>query len=144
MIGSIRINVIIASLACLFTFALSIGNNLFLTSCLKALYSFLILFIVTFGFRWVLGFLLGTFPMPENGAHPGTDENSSSVGQTLDLITPDEDDVTREMMKSQMANNQAQSATDMQFSPLNPPKLVTKNNLDPEQLAGALRRMSED
>ena len=31
MIGTIRINVIVASLAGLFTFALSIGNNLFLS-----------------------------------------------------------------------------------------------------------------
>ena len=30
MIGTIRINVIVASLAGIFTFALSIGNNLFL------------------------------------------------------------------------------------------------------------------
>lgn len=140
MIGTIRINVIVASLACLFTFALSISNNLFLSSLIKSGYSFLILFVVTFGFRWVLGLLIGSVPSLEN-ASPAND--SSSVGNNLDLITsPDEDEETRELMKSNLANNNASLSND--FSPLKPPKLVTKNNLDAEQLAGALRRMSED
>ncbi|NQX57367.1 hypothetical protein [Paenibacillus qinlingensis] len=142
MIGTIRINLIVALLAGIFTFALSIGNNLFLSSCIKAGYSFLILFVVTFGFRWVLGLLIG----PVSSLEDTPLENSSSgVGQNLDLSTPDEDEETRQMMKS-IHGNQTKDAhsNDMQFSPLNPPKLVTKNNLDPEQLAGALRRMSED
>ncbi|NOU68478.1 hypothetical protein GC096_31090 [Paenibacillus sp. LMG 31461] len=142
MIGTIRINLIVALLAGIFTFALSIGNNLFLSSCIKAGYSFLILFVVTFGFRWVLGLLIG----PVSSLEDSLLENSSSgVGQNLDLSTPDEDEETRQLMKSNLTNQtkDAQS-NDMQFSPLNPPKLVTKNNLDPEQLAGALRRMSED
>jgi hypothetical protein len=142
MIGTIRINLIVASLACIFTFALSIGNNLFLSSCIKSGYSFLILFVVTFGFRWVLGLLIGSVPSLEDSSH---ENSSSSVGQNLDLFTPDEDEETREMMKSnQTNNNKDKLSNEMQFSPLNPPKLVTKNNLDPEQLAGALRRMSED
>lgn len=142
MIGTIRINLIVALLAGIFTFALSIGNNLFLSSCIKAGYSFLILFVVTFGFRWVLGLLIG----PVSSLEVTSLENpSAAVGQNLDLSTPDEDEETRQLMRSNHAN-QAKDAhsNDMQFSPLNPPKLVTKNNLDPEQLAGALRRMSED
>lgn len=142
MIGTIRINLIVALLAGLFTFALSIGNNLFLSSCIKSGYSFLILFVITFGFRWVLGLLIA----PVSSIEDSTDGNSSStVGQNLDLSTPDEDEVTREMMKLNHTNNNKDAhSNEMQFSPLNPPKLVTKNNLDPEQLAGALRRMSED
>jgi hypothetical protein len=143
MIGTIRINFIVAGLAGLFTFGLSIGNNLLLTSCLKCMYSFVILFILTFGFRWVLGLMIGA----EHAASHSQDANmtpDSSVGQTLDLTTPEEDEETRELLKANLGNNHAPSSADMQFSPLNPPKLVTKNNLDPEQLAGALRRMSED
>jgi hypothetical protein len=143
MIGTIRINVIVASLAGLFTFALSIGNNLFLSTCLKSVYSFLILFVLTFGFRWVLGVMIGA----EHAAGSSSNVNSnvdSSVGQSLDMTTPDEDEETRELMKANLGNNNSSPNSEMQFSPLNPPKLVTKNNLDPEQLAGALRRMSED
>ncbi|CAN7469655.1 hypothetical protein LJR153_003215 [Paenibacillus sp. LjRoot153] len=142
MIGTIRINLIVALLVGIFTFTLSIGNNLFLSSCIKAGYSFLILFVVTFGFRWVLGLLIG----PVSSLEVSSLENSSSeVGQNLDLSTPDEDEETRQLMKSNHTNQTKDAhSNDMQFSPLNPPKLVTKNNLDPEQLAGALRRMSED
>ena len=142
MIGTIRINLIVASLACMFTFALSISNNLFLSSCIKSGYSFLILFVVTFGFRWVLGLLIGSVSSLEDSSQG---DSSSAVGQNLDLSTPDEDEETRQMMKSNHTNNTNDlHLNEVQFSPLNPPKLVTKNNLDPEQLAGALRRMSED
>ncbi|KRE83165.1 hypothetical protein ASG89_13680 [Paenibacillus sp. Soil766] len=139
MIGTIRINLIVALLAGIFTFTLSIGNNLFLSSCIKAGYCFLILFVLTFGFRWVLGLLIGPVSSLEDSSLVNS---SSEVGQNLDLSTPDEDEETRQLMKSNHTKDA--HSNDMQFSPLNPPKLVTKNNLDPEQLAGALRRMSED
>ncbi|MDU0201333.1 MULTISPECIES: hypothetical protein [Paenibacillus] len=142
MIGTIRLNFIVAGLAGLLTFGLSIGNNLFLTSCLKTLYSFLILFILTFGFRWVLGLMIGAEHAAGHAQYANMTPDSS-VGQTLDLTTP-EDEETRELLKANMGNKHTPSSADMQFSPLNPPKLVTKNNLEPEQLAGALRRMSED
>ncbi|UKS29863.1 hypothetical protein LOZ80_13380 [Paenibacillus sp. HWE-109] len=142
MIGTMRINVIVAAIAGVFTFALSIGNNLFLSTCLKSLYSFLILFVLTFGFRWVLGVMIGA--EQAGGTFPSNPVEDSAVGQSLDMTTPDLDEETRELMKANLSDNNSLSSADMQFSPLNPPKLVTKNNLDPEQLAGALRRMSED
>lgn len=142
MIGTMRINVIVASLAGLLTFGLSIGNNVFLTTCLRSFYSFVILFVVTFGFRWVLGLMIGA---EQAAGRTGQEASAdSSIGQTLDLTTPVEDEETRELMKVNMGTSSTSSSADMQFSPLNPPKLATKNNLDPEQLAGALRRMSED
>ncbi|MCY9665248.1 hypothetical protein M5X11_09780 [Paenibacillus alginolyticus] len=143
MIGTMRINVIVAALAGLFTFALSIGNNLFLSTCLKSTYSFLILFVLTFGFRWVLGVMIGA-EHAAGGASYANPSTESSIGQSLDMSTPDEDEETRELMKANLGSNNSSLSNEMQFSPLNPPKLVTKNNLDPEQLAGALRRMSED
>ncbi|MBD0380333.1 hypothetical protein [Paenibacillus sedimenti] len=141
MIGTIRINVIVAALAGIFTFALSIGNNVFLTTCLRSFYSFLILFVLTFGFRWVLGFMMG---LEHANGNLLEDSTNNAVGQNLDVITPDEDAATHEMLKANMNPHHADIAKESEFSPLNPPKLVTKNNLDPEQLAGALRRMSED
>ncbi|NQX65786.1 hypothetical protein HQN90_06565 [Paenibacillus alba] len=143
MIGTIRINLIVATVAGIFTFALSIGNNLLLSTCLKSVYSFLILFVLSFGFRWVLGLMIGA-EHAAVGTAQSLPAEDSPVGQSLDLTTPDLDDETRQMMKANLGDNNVSTATDMQFSPLNPPKLVTKNNLDPEQLAGALRRMSED
>ena len=103
MIGTIRINVIVASLAGLFTFALSIGNNLFLSTCLKSVYSFLILFVLTFGFRWVLGVLIGA----EHAAssHQHANQRRFVCWSNLDLTTPDEDEETRELMKANLGNN---------------------------------------
>ncbi|MEC0231543.1 hypothetical protein [Paenibacillus alba] len=143
MIGTMRINLIVATVAGIFTFALSIGNNLLLSTCLKSVYSFLILFVLSFGFRWVLGLMIGA-EHAAVGTAQSLPAEDSPVGQSLDLTTPDLDDETRQMMKANLGDNNVSTGTDMQFSPLNPPKLVTKNNLDPEQLAGALRRMSED
>ncbi|MDR6883883.1 hypothetical protein [Bacillus sp. 3255] len=145
MIGTMRINVIVAALAGLLTFGLSIGNNLFLTTCLRSLYSFVILFVVTFGFRWVLGLMIGAEQAAGRADQGAPAPDASSVGQTMDLTTPDDDEETRELLKANRGTSSTTSSSaDMQFSPLNPPKLATKNNLDPEQLAGALRRMSED
>ncbi|MCD1257795.1 hypothetical protein B5M42_002930 [Paenibacillus athensensis] len=144
MIGTLRINGIVAALAGLFTFALSVGNNLFLTTCLKSFYSFAIVFVLTFGFRWVMGAVAG---MDRAAANPDKADDGAAphVGGQLDLATPEDDEATRQMLKQMPGQEDPQAGTgETQFSPLNPPKLVTKNNLDPEQLAGALRRLSED
>ncbi|MFC5448364.1 hypothetical protein [Paenibacillus aestuarii] len=142
MFGTIRINFIVAALAAVLTFALSISNNLLLTTCLRSLYSFIILFVLSFVFRWVVGFMIHLDNA--NPKHVNEEPAQPAVGQTLDLTTPDEDAETRELLKANMNAVPSSPANDTQFSPLNPPKLVSKNNLDPEQLAGALRRLSED
>ncbi|MNI25460.1 hypothetical protein D3C73_791100 [compost metagenome] len=140
MIGTIRINLIVAGVAFLITFVLSVGNNLFMITCLRSFYSFLILFVLTFGFRWVLGAVGGVnrFTSEDSDEAAAID---SHVGKKLDLETPDDDEATRQMMKANMGTIPDE---DHLFTPLNPPKYASKNNLDPEQLAGALRRMSED
>jgi hypothetical protein len=143
MIGTIRINLIVAGLAGICTFLLSIGNNLFLTTCLRSIYSFAILFILTFGFRWVLGVFAGSeFFASQSEGQLDTDE--AHLGSQLDLATPDDNEATRQMLKDNLEKPGTSDANELPFLPLNPPKLVTNNNLDPEQLAGALRRMSED
>jgi hypothetical protein len=144
MIGTIRINLVVALIAGIFTFLLSVGHNLFLTTCLRSLYSFVILFVLTFVFRFVLGVFAGTdffTPLPSDKA----EDSDVHLGSQLDLATPDDDEATRQMLKKQLEKpGQPLETDDLPFSPLNPPKLVTKDNLDPEQMAGALRRMSED
>lgn len=140
MIGTIRINFIVACAAFFITFLLSVGDNLFWTTCMRSIYSFLILFVLTFLFRWVLGIVIGPYHsfIEEQQEQLSADPQ---VGSQLDLVTPDEDETTRQMLKQ---NTQPHQEAESLFSPLNPPKLATKNHLDPEQLAGALRRLSED
>jgi hypothetical protein len=43
-----------------------------------------------------------------------------------------------------LKNQLKQSEGEIDFSPLEPPKLVSKDKLDPEKLANSLRQMSED
>ncbi|UJF35366.1 hypothetical protein [Paenibacillus hexagrammi] len=143
MVGTIRINLIVAALAAVFTFVMSLGNNMFVTTCLKSLYSFAILFVLTFGFRWVLGVLV-TIEKTKTSMSPNDLTSDSHIGSTLDVSTPEEDHETNELLKAGLDPTSTAQASEPQFSPLNPPKLVTKNQIDPEQLAGALRRMSED
>jgi energy-coupling factor transporter transmembrane protein EcfT len=144
MIGTIRINWIVSSLAGIFTFLLSVGNNLFVTTCLRSFYSFVILFILTFGFRFVFGIFAGAdffAPLPTEQAESG----EAHLGSKFDAATPDDEEATKKMLRENMdPSGQVSDTDDLPFSPLNPPKLMTKNNLEPEQLAEALRRMSED
>lgn len=144
MIGTIRINLIVSLFAGIFTFLLSVGNNLFLTTCMRSIYSFAILFILTFGFRLLLGIFTGTdFFTPRQAEQVNSSEEH--LGSQLDLATPDDEEATKQMLRNNLDNSgQSLVSDDLPFSPLNPPKLITKNKLDPEQLAGALRRMSED
>jgi hypothetical protein len=147
MIGTIRINFIVSMVAGIFTFLLSVGNNLFLTTCLRSLYSFMILFILTYAFRFLLAVFGGLdFFTPLASEQSESDSDESHLGSQLDLATPDDDEATRQMLRNNMDNSGQTLDDDLPFSPLTPPKLITKNNLDldPEQLAGALRRMSED
>jgi energy-coupling factor transporter transmembrane protein EcfT len=145
MIGTIRINWIVSLVAGIFTFLLSVGNNLLLTTCLRSLYSFVILFILTFVFRFLLAVFGGTdFFTPLGSGQSESESDEGHLGSQLDLATPDVDEATRQMLRKNMDNPGQTFDDDLPFSPLTPPKLITKNNLDPEQLAGALRRMSED
>jgi hypothetical protein len=139
MFGTIRLNLVVAGVAFAITFLLSVGNNLFVTTVIHSLYSFIILFVLTFGFRWILGTIGGFSINLQDDI--GQQSQAEGVGQQLDLVTPDEDDAARQQSKD---SPKVSAHADSLFSPLNPPKLATKNNLDPEQLAGALRRMSED
>jgi hypothetical protein len=145
MIGTIRINWIVSLVAGIFTFFLSLGNNLFLTTCLRSLYSFLILFILTYVFRLLVTVFGGTeFFTPLASEQSESESEEGHLGSQLDLTTPDDDEATRQMLRTNMDNPGQTLDDELPFLPLNPPKLITKNNLDPEQLAGALRRMSEE
>jgi hypothetical protein len=145
MIGTIRINWIVSLVAGILTFLLSVANNLFLTTCLRSLYSFVILFILTYAFRFLLAVFGGADFFTPLGSEPSESESDEGhLGSQLDLATPDDDEATRQMLRNNLDNPGQSLDDDLPFSPLTPPKLITKNNLDPEQLAGALRRLSED
>jgi hypothetical protein len=126
MIGSIRWNIVLGIFGFFLTFFLSISNNIFSTSFLHSLYSGSILFMVAFIFRWFFGTL---FMEASNEKH---------IGNNLDFVTPDESDEIHQLMRDSDKEEQ------FEFTPLNPPKLVSKSNMDPEEMVKAIRHMSED
>jgi energy-coupling factor transporter transmembrane protein EcfT len=141
MIGSLRWNFIFGFVGFLMTLWISYSNNVLTTTLLRSLYSFLILFVVMFVFRWLLGTLVGLKDIGHEA--PPAEVEDDHLGTALDLTTPDDEESLKQMLNGGAAP--AQNMKDAEFEPMNPPRLVSNpTGLDPEQLAGALRRMTDE
>lgn len=134
MIGSIRWNIGFGVCGFLLTFAMSIGDNFLLRSLLNGAYSFLILFAVVFALRWVLGTVIGLKGVSGPGKEP-----SEAVGKAVNETTPDDQDQLNDMLKEQLSRSEPAEP----FVPLQPKKLASVPEADPQQLAQALRQMKE-
>jgi hypothetical protein len=133
MIGTWRSNAIVAGSIGPLIFLLSISSNPLSTALYRAGSSFVISFAVMFAVRWLIGQALTSGAphdtMAEEQADRGHTQAASEEGkgQSIDLTTPD-------------------GAWEDQpiFAPLSPPRLKkTEDPLDPEQLAKAIRHMSQ-
>ncbi|MFD2613028.1 hypothetical protein [Paenibacillus gansuensis] len=144
MRGSLRWNFIGAGTGMVLTFVLSLGSNLLQTTLIRSLYSFVILFVLIFMFRLILGILMGI-----NGA-AGAEETQGrhGVGGTLDYVTPDDSEELNGLLKNGAPPESHQEPedeeADLSFAPLEPPQLVNKNKLQPEELAKAIRHLNEE
>jgi hypothetical protein len=134
MMGTISLNLIIGAISFVITFIVSSFTNIWMTTLIRSCYSFIILFLLVFLFRWVLGTFAGL-----DKTTNVTDENK---GTALDLTTPDEDAALNQMLKDSLDPNATE--TEPGFAPLNPPKLSSKVNMESEELAQALRHISEE
>ncbi|MEX2462229.1 MAG: hypothetical protein WD469_13195 [Paenibacillaceae bacterium] len=128
MIGSILWNIVLGLFGFILTFLFSISTNIFITTLKHSFYSGVILFVVAFIFRWFLGALFMATP------------TESHVGSHFDQVTPDESDEIHQLMHKENEKD----TEEFDFKPFNPPKLVSKQVLDPEEMVKALRHMSED
>ncbi len=137
MIGSIKWNMVTAIAAMALTFGLSLSNNPVTTTCIRAIYAFIIVFILIFAVRFVLGTLAGLNNM-DTIQDTGTD-----AGHSIDLATPNDDEAINSMLMQQLSSD---SQPDVPvFEPLKPQRLVTKKEqLDSELLARSVREMSEE
>ncbi|MEC0248801.1 hypothetical protein P4H65_23700 [Paenibacillus chitinolyticus] len=138
MAGTIRWNFIVGAVSFVLTFLLSLGSNVWLTTLLRSVYSFVILFAVTFGFRFIMALLLSANSPAVNETAAAAAEGPSpnkNLGQHLDLTTPDE---TAQKAAEGVDREEAE------FAPLLPTKLVTRKQPDTEQAVRALRQMSEE
>lgn len=137
MIGKLRFYLWAGFVGFIFTFLVSLRNNLWLTSFNRALMAFAAWFILAYLLKWI--FTLATAP-GESAAmqkeRPG-ETAEGQLGGNLDLTTPDEDKELMNLIKPEPEQNQEGDG----FVPLIPPKLVSTK--DPEELAKAVRHLTE-
>jgi hypothetical protein len=138
MTGTWRWNLIFGSLTLVFTFLISLSNNVLNTALIRSLYGFVVVFVITYVIRWMLGTLAGINMYSEQDTISAPD--SEPTGTSIDLLTPDDLGSLNDLLKNQLMNTDAESS----FSPLEPPKLVSKEKIDSESLANSLRQLSED
>jgi flagellar biosynthesis/type III secretory pathway M-ring protein FliF/YscJ len=135
MVGTWRWNVWFGAFGALLTFVFSLSSNLLSTTLIRCSYAFLAFLVVAFGLRYVVGVAL----------HPSADGTSLKLaeerGAKLDLVTPEDDDL-QIRMKEQWADgkNDANSG----FQPLKPQRLVSLDDSDPEELAKAIRSLTDE
>jgi hypothetical protein len=146
MLGTIRWNLTIGAAAFLLTFVSSFSKNVFLTTLVRSFYSFAIVFLVVFAFRFIVKMILDLGVPKPDAVSEGEAYPESGIGTQFDASTPDEQEALNDMLKANLDPSAAQSDDlgAFSFSPLKPPKLITNRNLKPEELANGLRRMSEE
>jgi hypothetical protein len=101
---------------------------------LHGAYSFFILFAVVFALRWFLGTLVGL-----KGVAEPVDLADEQVGNTVNEMTPDDQDQLNDLLKTQLNRPDAADP----FVPLQPKKLASVPDADPEQLAQMLRQLKD-
>jgi hypothetical protein len=137
MIGTWRLNVGFGAFGAILTLLFSLSNNPVGTTFQRSLYAFVVFAVIAFVVRFVLGQLM----------NPGAklEEITSSEedrGAVLDLTTPDEGESLSELMKEQWADSKGETIKG--FQPLQPQRLVSLDNSNPEQVVQAIRRLTDE
>lgn len=137
MIGSFRWNLSAGAIGFLGTLLASFPRNVWKTALLQSTYSFLFLFLFMFLIRWVLGLMVQSSGITRESGDKAHDAADPHRGRTIDLSTPEDGGMP--------GSPQEQPPEDAgSFTPLNPPKLTTKLDQNPEELVKALRRMTDE
>lgn len=138
MIGTIRWNFILGAIGFMLTFLISFPHNLFLTTVVRSFYCFVLLFMVCFLFRWMLGTLVG---MNSFTFERKADHMDDHKGSSINVTTPDEEDSLNDLLRQPIRSDD-QDVPD--FAPLSPRKLTSQLPEDPEELAKAVRHLTEE
>ncbi|OGX68577.1 MAG: hypothetical protein A2189_03025 [Paenibacillus sp. RIFOXYA1_FULL_44_5] len=137
MIGTYRWNLWLGSIGFLLTFILSFSQNLLQTALVNSFYGFTVMFVISYGLRWFIGFAL-------TDKKQSTSRGASQSSQ-IDLSTPSDEESMAELIRRNLsAGKNEKEADPSEFSPLNPPKIQKKMGIDSAELAKAVRHMTED
>jgi hypothetical protein len=141
MIGTWRWNVTLSLCGVVLTLLFSIGSNGLEVTALRCLYAFIAFFALAYLFRALLAVILQ--PSSPILAEIAAAEASESKGNSVDFSTPDETNELNELLKSQLDGSSiAVNAEPLLFQPLSPPKLISTQNKEPEELAKAIRHLT--
>lgn len=136
MIGSFRWNLYAGAIGLIGTFLMSFSQNVLSTALLQSFYSFAFLFFFTFLVRWILKILISASGANADRNTSQEERTDAHKGQSVDYSTPADDP---------LFNRDAPAEDDESaFAPLNPPKLSTKLDQEPEEFVKAIRRMTEE
>ncbi|MBB3109416.1 flagellar biosynthesis/type III secretory pathway M-ring protein FliF/YscJ [Paenibacillus phyllosphaerae] len=144
MIGSWRWNAVLGSIGGFLTMFASLGSNGLAISAIRFLYAFIAFFIIAYVFRAVIAAILRPPAAPDGQSLTG-DQDEESKGRRVDYSTPDESDELSDMLKQQLDGKPPVNQTteqQPQFKPLQPEKLVSTQNRDPEEIAKAIRHLT--
>ncbi|WP_274651522.1 hypothetical protein [Paenibacillus humicola] len=142
MIGTWRWNVVLGLCGALLTLPFSLGGNGLHITGFRCLYAFLAFYGLAYFIRAALSAILRPRPfVPRQSKEP-----FDQAGAHIDLATPDESEQLRALLKEQPHGGPDVGPDggtgDPVFTPLSPPKLVSTQNKDPEQLAQAIRHLT--
>lgn len=112
------------------TFVVSLGRNELITSFVRCVYAFIIVFACMFAVRFLLGTVAGLKRM---------DGAPASVGSSINLVTPPDD-----VLVPNLPTEEHSEAEQQEFIPLKPQRLISKDKVDPQLMAESLRHMSEE
>ncbi|WP_138493954.1 hypothetical protein [Paenibacillus pinistramenti] len=143
MAGKMLFNWLFGGVGFLLTLIVSSSHNLFITSIIRSLIAFVIWFLLAFGIRWMFG-MLQTGHAPVNAKAPTGKEDGEKKGLRFDMTTPDENEAIHDMLKPSEHETSETNQGAASFQPLNPPRLVKTADRDPEELAKAVRHLTED
>ncbi|TYP77630.1 hypothetical protein [Paenibacillus methanolicus] len=143
MIGTWRWNAALGIIGGLLTMLASMGGNGLLISAVRCVYAFVAFFVLGFLFRAALAMILRQ-PAPSSETILTDELEDESKGRRVDYATPDESDELSDLLREQMNGKQPSVNSEEQpvFKPLQPEKLMSTQNRDPEELAKAIRHLT--
>jgi len=125
MVGTFVVNISIGIIAFIITMVTALPGNVFLVSLERAVYAFILFFLVGYPIRWITGLIFSS---------PAEKEEA---GKQIDLVTPDEsaeDDPKKEEAELKEA-----------FTPFTATRIERKDEeTDPTNIANVIRRLTDD
>ncbi|MCQ6557894.1 hypothetical protein [Paenibacillus mendelii] len=141
MIGTWRWNAVLGISGGLLTLLFSLSSNGLAITAMRCVYAFVVFFVLAYLFRAILAFILHT-PADKLPNEMVTDVPEEK-GTRVDLSTPDESDELSGMLKQQLDGRPAEDTKEQApFKPLQPEKLVSTPNKEPDELAKAIRHLT--